>query len=138
MLLQALLAAATAADNKPRKSETAPFQPAPMKAAAGDVPLYKDLGGMSFKLANAGPKVQAYFDQGLRFYMGFNNRESYRAFRYASQLAEAKGHPCAWCEWGAAVPLGTDINMTHWLKPDRDAANAETGDQARYVDADIV
>lgn len=85
-------------------------------------PLFEKIGTVSIK-ASDDKDVQAYFDQGLRFYMGFNNRESYRAFRYAAELAKEKGLPCAWCAWGAAVPLGTDINMINELEPDRVAAN---------------
>ena len=63
-------------------------------------PLFENIGTVSVK-ASDDKEVQAYFDQGLRFYIGFNNRESYRAFRYASKLAEEKRRPCAWCDWGA-------------------------------------
>lgn len=85
-------------------------------------PRFEKIGTVSIK-ASDDKDVQAYFDQGLRFYMGFNNRESYRAFRYAAALGEEKHLPCAWCDWGAAVPLGTDINMTSELELDRVAAN---------------
>jgi tetratricopeptide (TPR) repeat protein len=104
VLLQALL---TAAADKPRKSETAPFQPATMKAAPGDVPVYKDLGSMSFKLAHASPKVQAYFDQGLRLSFGFNHAEAQRAF----QAAQKHDPGCALCFWGEALVLGPNINV---------------------------
>lgn len=99
VLLQALLAAAT-------KSETQPFQPATMKAAGGDVPLYGDLGTMSFKLAKAAPKVQAYFDQGLRLAFAFNHAEAQRAFQAAQKLDPN----CALCFWGEALVLGPNIN----------------------------
>lgn len=102
-LLQALLSAA----NAPRKSETAPFQPAPMKAAGGAVALYTDLGTMSFKLANASPKVQAYFDQGLRLSFAFNHAEAQRAFQAARKLDPH----CALCFWGEALVLGPNINV---------------------------
>ncbi len=100
VLLQALLAAAP-------KTETAPFQPAPMKAAAGDVPVYPDLGRMSFKLARATPRVQAYFDQGLRLSFAFNHAEAQRAFQAAQKLDPG----CALCFWGEALVLGPNINV---------------------------
>jgi len=103
VLLQALLAAATGG----RKSETAPFQPATMKAAAGDVPVYRDLGRMSFKLGHATPKVQAYFDQGLRLSFAFNHAESQRAFQAAQKLDPG----CGLCFWGEALVLGPNINV---------------------------
>jgi tetratricopeptide (TPR) repeat protein len=101
VLLQALLAAAA-----PR-SETQPFQPAAMKAAPGDVPLYGDLGRMSFKLGRASPKVQAYFDQGLRLAFAFNHAEAQRAFQAAQKLDPG----CGLCFWGEALVLGPNINV---------------------------
>lgn len=103
-LLQALVASV---GTTPRKSETAPFQPAPMKAAPGDVPLYKDLGRMSFKLANVSPRVQAYFDQGLRLSFAFNHAEAQRAFQAAQKLDPG----CGLCFWGEALVLGPNINV---------------------------
>jgi tetratricopeptide (TPR) repeat protein len=101
VLLQALLAAAA-----PR-SETQPFQPAAMKTAPGDVPLYGDLGRMSFKLGRASPKVQAYFDQGLRLAFAFNHAEAQRAFQAAQKLDPG----CGLCFWGEALVLGPNINV---------------------------
>lgn len=100
VLLQALLAAAA-------KSETQPFQPAAMKAAGGDVPLYGDLGAMTFKLGRASPRVQAYFDQGLRLAFAFNHAEAQRAFQAAQKLDPS----CAMCFWGEALILGPNINV---------------------------
>jgi hypothetical protein len=102
-LLQALLASAA---TQP-KTETAPFQPAPMKAAPGDVPVYKDLGRMSFKLGKASPKVQAYFDQGLRLSFAFNHAEAQRAFQAAQRLDPG----CGLCFWGESLILGPNINV---------------------------
>ena len=103
VLLQALLAAASAR----AKSETAPFQPATMQAAPGQVPVYKDLGRMSFKLGRASPKVQAYFDQGLRLSFAFNHAEAQRAFQAAQKLDPG----CGLCFWGEALVLGPNINV---------------------------
>lgn len=99
VLLHALLAAAP-------RTETAPFQPAPMKAAPGDVPLYGDLGRLSFRLGRAAPRVQAYFDQGLRLTFAFNHAEAQRAFQAAQRLDPA----CGLCFWGEALVLGPNIN----------------------------
>jgi len=99
--LQGLLLAAA------KKTETTPFQPAPMQAAPGAVPLYEDLGRMSFRLSRvAHPKVQAYFDQGLRLAFAFNHAEAQRAFR----AAQALDPQCALCFWGEALVLGPNIN----------------------------
>ncbi|MFN3305070.1 MAG: hypothetical protein ACK44A_15345, partial [Roseateles sp.] len=100
VLLQALLTAAA-------RSETQPFQSATMKAAGGAVPLYGDLGSMSFKLAKAAPRVQAYFDQGLRLAFAFNHAEAQRSFQAAQKLDPN----CALCFWGEALVLGPNINV---------------------------
>jgi tetratricopeptide (TPR) repeat protein len=100
LLLQALLVAAV-------KTETAPFQPAPMKADSGQAPLYRDLGALHFRLGHAAPKVQAYFDQGLKLAFAFNHAEAQRAFQAAQRLDPA----CALCYWGEALVLGPNINV---------------------------
>ena len=47
-------------------------------------PPYSNIGEVSIPVSTD-RQVQGYFDQGLRFYYGFNNREFYRAFKYAAQ-----------------------------------------------------
>jgi tetratricopeptide (TPR) repeat protein len=89
------------------KSETAPFQPVPMQAASGKVPLYKNLGSLAFKVSTRSPKAQAYFDQGLRLSFGFNHAEAQRAFQAAQKLDPG----CAMCFWGEALVLGPNINV---------------------------
>src|SRR5512139_3591992 len=49
------------------QTETKPFKPQPMQAAGGDVPLYDNLGKLTFKVGTRDAKAQAYFDQGLRW-----------------------------------------------------------------------
>ncbi len=88
------------------KTETTPFQPVPMKAAGGEVPLYKDLGTLSFRITTASPRAQAYFDQGLRWAFAFNHAEAQRAFQAAQKLDPE----CAMCYWGEALVLGPNIN----------------------------
>lgn len=88
------------------KSETRPFQPQPMQAAGGDVPLYDNLGKLSFKVGTRNAKAQAYFDQGMRWAFAFNHAEAQRAFQ-AAQRADSK-LAMAW--WGEALVLGPNIN----------------------------
>ena len=88
------------------KTETQPFQPQPMQAAGGAVPLYSDLGKLHFKVGTRSAKAQAYFDQGLRLAFGFNHAEAQRAFQAAQKLDPA----CAMCAWGEAWVLGPNIN----------------------------
>ncbi len=89
------------------KTETAPFQPQPMKAAGGDVPLYNNLGSLALRISTRSPRAQAYFNQGLRLSFGFNHAEAQRAFQAAQKLDPA----CAMCFWGEALVLGPNINV---------------------------
>lgn len=99
VLLQALVASAASA---PRQSV-----PVPPPAAASAVPVYGDLGHISFKLGAASPKVQAYFDQGVRLAFAFNHAEAQRAFQAAQKLDPG----CGLCFWGEALVLGPNINV---------------------------
>ena len=88
------------------QTETKPFKPQPMQAAGGDVPLYDNLGTLSFKVGTRNAKAQAYFDQGMRWAFAFNHAEAQRAFQ-AAQKADPK-LAMAW--WGEALVLGPNIN----------------------------
>ena len=81
-------------------------------------PLYPGIGSAHWHV----PWAQDYFDQGLRFYFGFNNRESYRAFHKAAAEAEDKGIPCSACYWAQALVLGVDLNMPKQSPSDLAAA----------------
>jgi tetratricopeptide (TPR) repeat protein len=96
-LLQRLLVA---------QAETKPFKPQPMQAAGGDVPLYGNLGTLSFKVGTRNARAQAYFDQGLRWAFAFNHAEAQRAFQ-AARTVDSK-LAMAW--WGEALVLGPNIN----------------------------
>lgn len=73
----------------------------------GPVELYQDLGDHHYTMTTKTPDVQAYFDQGLRLYYGFNHAEAVRSFKQA-QLLEPS---CAMCWWGEALALGPNINL---------------------------
>jgi tetratricopeptide (TPR) repeat protein len=89
------------------KTETTPFQPQPMKAAGGDVPLYKGLGALAFPITTRDTRAQAYFNQGMRLSFAFNHAEAQRAFHVAQKLDPN----CAACFWGEALILGPNINV---------------------------
>ena len=89
------------------KTETAPFQPQPMQAAGGDVPLYQDLGNLAFRITTKNPRAQTYFNQGLRLSFAFNHAEAQRAFQTAQKLDP----DCAACYWGESLILGPNINV---------------------------
>jgi tetratricopeptide (TPR) repeat protein len=88
------------------RTETAPFQPVPAKAAGGEVPLLEGLGTLTYKVTTASPRAQAFFDQGVRLAYGFNHAEAQRAF----QEAQRQDPRCAMCFWGEALVLGPNIN----------------------------
>jgi tetratricopeptide (TPR) repeat protein len=98
------------------KAETTPFQPVPMQAAGGEVPLYTNLGTLAYKISTRNAKAQAYFNQGLRLSFGFNHAEAQRAFQAAQKLDP----DCAMCFWGEALVLGPNINVP--MVPEANAA----------------
>ncbi|MGZ8260420.1 MAG: hypothetical protein ACXWUL_07710, partial [Caldimonas sp.] len=104
--MQAMWLLAAAAP-MPRKTETAPFQPQPMQAAGGDVPIFRDLGKLAFRVTTKSGRAQAYFNQGLRLAFAFNHAEAQRAFQTAQKLDP----DCAACYWGEALILGPNINV---------------------------
>lgn len=89
------------------KTETAPFQPAPMKAAESDPPLYANLGSLAFPVSTRSGRAQAFVNQGVRLSFAFNHAEAQRAFRAAQKLDP----DCAMCWWGEALILGPNINV---------------------------
>ena len=70
--------------------------------------LYTDLGTLSHPIATRSTRAQAYFDQGLRLYYGFNSEEAVRAFREAARLDPSSPMPY----WGIAMALGPNVNVS--------------------------
>lgn len=70
------------------------------------VPLYDNLGDLTYPIMTNSKEAQRYFDQGLRLTYAFNHAEALRAFRQAQQLDP----DCAMCHWGEAFVLGPNIN----------------------------
>jgi len=119
---------------------TAPGDPLPVVCLVRYDPFkpppYQRIGTAT-RVVPGDPEVQGYFNQGLQFYYAFNNRESYRAFRYAACVAsrgvppcvESKGTPaCAVCYVGQALALGPDINRPRENDLDRKAAKQALAD----------
>lgn len=69
--------------------------------------LFTNLGEFAFPISTQSIEVQNYFNQGMRLYYGFNHREAFKAFQYASKLDPTS----AMCWWGQALALGPHINM---------------------------
>jgi tetratricopeptide (TPR) repeat protein len=120
---------------QPLKVETKPF--APPSGASGaavyddlsDVPLWPNLGTISYPVTSASPIAQRYFDQGLRLAYGFNHAEARRAFRKAQQIDPT----CAMCYWGEALVLGPNINAP--MEPDAAAPAMAAVTRARALAA---
>ncbi len=79
--------------------------------------LYTDLGTLSHPIAIRSTRAQAYFDQGLRLYYGFNSEESVRAFREAARLDPSSPMP----HWGIAMALGPNVNVSMDTAAEREA-----------------
>lgn len=94
--------------------------------ADGDVPLWKDLGTLTYPISTGNAEAQAYFDQGLRLAANFNHAEARRAFRKAQGLDPN----CALCFLGEALILGPNINVP--MDPE---ANAPALDALRKAQA---
>ena len=73
---------------------------------SGEVPLYDNLGTLTYRITTPNELAQRYFDQGLRLAYAFNHAEAQRAFHVAQQY-DAN---CAMCYWGEAFVLGPNIN----------------------------
>lgn len=71
-----------------------------------EVPLWPDLGSLSYPITTKSSLAQRYFDQGLMLAFGFNHAEARRSFQAAQRLDPF----CAMCFWGEALVLGPNIN----------------------------
>ena len=81
---------------------------ATLSAAPSDsVPLYTNLGNYNLTISSRVPRVQQYFNQGIRLAYGFNHEEAIRAFREAAR----RDPNCAICWWGVAYSYGPNINL---------------------------
>ncbi len=99
----ATLAVALLATGAVAHEQTAP---AGAGEGAGDVPLYDNLGDLSYPITTTSALAQRYFDQGLRLTYGFNHAEALRAFQAARRIDP----DCALCYWGEAFVRGPNIN----------------------------
>ena len=83
-------------------SSTLAHEPKSAVAAQGHsrdpVPLYDDLGDLTYPIRTANELAQRYFDQGLRLTYAFNHAEARRAFH----AAQRHDPSCAMCYWGEA------------------------------------
>src|SRR5262245_4267129 len=93
----------------------------------GDVPLWKDLGSLTYPVSTTNAEAQAYFDQGLRLAANFNHAEARRAFRKAQHLDPN----CALCFLGEALVVGPNNNVP--MSPDANAPAVEALHKAQAL-----
>ncbi|MGH9646074.1 MAG: hypothetical protein ACRD4E_04585, partial [Bryobacteraceae bacterium] len=86
-------------------------------------PLLGGLGTHTRKVTTPSRNAQKYFDQGLRFYFGFNHGAAIRSFREATRLDPQ----CAMAHWGIALASGPHINNPVVPPPAAETAWAELG-----------
>lgn len=78
----------------------------PRPSPDAEVPLWSNLGPLTFPVTTQNTMAQRYFDQGLMLAYGFNHAEARRSFQAAQRLDPT----CAMCFWGEALVLGPNIN----------------------------
>ena len=88
------------------KCTVARFMLDPVDSTRQIAPLFDNLGSHSMPIHDAPPRVQAFFDQGLRLTYAFNHAEGHRSFMEAARLAPET----AMAYWGQAYDLGPNIN----------------------------
>lgn len=96
---------------------------APLLALGAPEPFYDGLGSHSRHITTASPEAQKYFDQGLRFYYGFNHGAAIRSFTEAARIDPT----CAMAHWGVALANGPHINFPLVPPPAAEAAWKELG-----------
>lgn len=75
-------------------------------AARASFPLLPELGGQHLAVTTRSPAAQAYFDQGLTLYWGFDHEEARRSFTRAAELDPG----LAMAHFGLALAVGPHIN----------------------------
>lgn len=83
--------------------------------------LVDGLGSHTHKITTTSADAQKFFDQGLRYYFGFNHGAAIRSFKEAARLDPA----CAMAHWGVALANGPDINSPSVPPPAAEEAWAE-------------
>ena len=74
---------------------------------AAKEPVFEGLGTYSRPVTTEAPKAGRYFNQGLKFYHGFNHGAAIRSFAEAARLDPK----CAMAHWGIALASGPHINF---------------------------
>jgi len=95
------------------------------------VPLYDNLGDLSYPISTDSDTAQRYFDQGLRWTYGFNHSEAQLAF----QAAQHHDPDCAMCYWGEALVLGPNINAP--MPPEAVTPAVEAAQKAQDLANDV-
>jgi len=125
---------------------TAPGDPSPLVCLVLKDPFHParyEKIGTATRTVPGSENTQRYFIQGLQFFYAFDNRESYRPFRYAAYLAglrlarRSQIKSCAWCYVGEALALSPDINWGRENELDRKVAQQALADADKALQTDF-
>src|SRR4051812_34396550 len=85
------------------------------------VRLIDGLGSHTHPITTSSLEAQKYFDQGLRYYFGFQHGGALRSFKEAARLDPT----CAMAHWAIALANGPHINFPMVPPPAAEEAWAE-------------
>lgn len=77
-----------------------------VQTAPPEAPRFDNLGKHHRTITTESNDVQAWFDQGINLYFGFNHEEAIRSFEAAAAIEPG----CAMAYWGIAMSHGPNIN----------------------------
>ncbi len=95
------------------------------------VPLRQDLGSSHWQVATRDLLAQRYFDQGLRWVVGYNFKLALASFLQSETLDPA----CAMCAWGEAVCRGQNLNEFMDLSTDNVRRASDAVERAAALNA---
>ena len=87
------------------------------------------IGRQHHPIQTKNAEAQAYFDQGITLFYGFNHEEAARAFRRAGELDPASPMPL----WGIALAVGPNYNLD--VDAEREKTAYETVQKAKKLAA---
>ena len=98
--------------------------------APAPVSLVEGIGHVDFPIQTRKPRAQAFFDQGLAYFYGFNFEEARRSFEQAGALDPAAPMPL----WGVAMAVGPNYNDIA-IGPDRRQQAFDAINKAQHLAA---
>src|SRR5499426_3810320 len=101
--------------------------------AAGETPVFENLGTLHHPISSTSDLAQRYFDQGLRLVYAFNHEEAIRSFEEATKQDPQAAMPY----WGIALALGPNINAAMTKEDERRAIQAIKQARVRLTTANV-